>query len=161
MAPRLVDTGSFGAESGEFVGAEMALVHGPFSLQGEYVHSFIDGNDPSVGNPNFWAASIQASYFLTGEHRPYDRSAGTFGRVRPRCNFSKDGSGRGAWELAARLSYLSLNDDNIDGGRLADLTLGVNWYLNPSVRTMWNYVLADPSDGGAISAFMWRFQMAF
>ncbi len=160
LSPRLADTGTFSAEYGDFIGAEAALVHGPLSVQGEYVHSFIEGRSPWIGDPNFWAASVQASYFLTGEHRPYKTSTGTFDRVRPLRNFGKDG-GPGAWELAARVSYLNLNDDGVDGGRLRDLTVGLNWYLNPSVRTMWNYVLADPSDGGDVSAFMWRFQVAF
>jgi phosphate-selective porin OprO/OprP len=160
LAPRIVDTGTFGAESGDFVGAEVAYVNGPFSVQGEYVHSFIDGRGPWVDDPTFSAASIQASYFLTGEHRPYKTSSGTFDRVKPLENFSRAG-GKGAWELAARYSYLDLNDGGVHGGRLTDFTLGVNWYLNPNVRTMWNYVLADPSKGGDISAFMWRFQVAF
>lgn len=160
LAPTLVDTGTFGAEYGDLIGAEAALVCGPFSLQGEYVHSFINGRGRWIGNPRFWAASIQASYFLTGEHRPYKTSSGAFDRVRPNRNFGPDG-GRGAWELAARISYLNLNDDGVDGGRLRDLSLGLNWYLNPSVRTMWNYILADPSEGGDVSAFTWRLQIAF
>ena len=69
------------------------------------------------------------------------------------------------WELAARYSYLTLNDHNIHGGRLVDLTLGVNWYLNPNLRVMWNYVWADAShrfrDGGESNAFQWRIQLAF
>jgi phosphate-selective porin OprO and OprP len=160
LAPRLVDTGDFSAEYGDFIGAEAAWVNGPFSLQGEYVHAFFEGRDVRVGDPSFWAASIQASYFLTGEHRPYKTSSGAFGRVRPLKNFGRDG-GPGAWEVAARYSYLNLNDDGVKGGRLRDLTFGLNWYLNPSVRTMWNYVLANPSAGGDVSAFMWRFQIAF
>ena len=87
-------------------------------------------------------------------------STGAFDRIRPLHNYGKEG-GTGAWELAARLSYLNLNDDGVEGGRLRDLTLGVNWYLNPSVRTMWNYILADPSEGGDLNAFLWRLQVAF
>ena len=113
-----------------------------------------------MGDPRFWAASLQASYFLTGEHRPYKASDGAFTRVKPLKNYSKDG-GQGAWELAARLSYMNLNDGDVSGGRLRDLTLGVNWYLNPNVRTMWNYILADPSEGGDLNAFLWRLQVAF
>lgn len=79
MAPRLADTGSFSAEYGDFIGADAAWVDGPFSLQGEYDHAFIEGRNRWDGNPNCWAASIQASYFLTGEHRPYKTSTGTFG----------------------------------------------------------------------------------
>ena len=150
----------FAAERADLVGIEAAWVHGPFSLQGEYVHNFVQGRSRRFGDPDFWVASIQASYFLTGEHRPYKTSAGVFDRVRPLDPVGKDG-GIGAWELAARYSYLNLNDDNIRGGRLRDFTFGLNWYLNASVRTMWNYIYADQSNGGDVSAFMWRFQIAF
>jgi phosphate-selective porin OprO/OprP len=160
LTPRLVDTGNFSAEYGDFILAEAAWISGPFSLQGEYVHAFIEGRDQRIGDPNFWAASVQASYFLTGEHRPYKTSSGSFNRIKPLSNYDRNG-GTGAWELAARLSYLNLNDDGVEGGRLKDLTLGLNWYLNPNVRTMWNYVFADPSHGGEVNAFMWRFQVAF
>jgi phosphate-selective porin OprO/OprP len=160
LSPRVVDTGAFPAEYGDFVGLEAAWVHGPFSLQGEYVHGFIEGRSRWFGDPKFCAVSVQASYFLTGEHRPYKTSRGTFDRVRPIKNFGKDG-GPGAWELAARYSQLSLSDHRIDGGKLRDVTLGLSWYLNPSVRSMWNYVWADPTDGGDASIFMWRFQVAF
>ncbi len=160
QSPRVVSTGTFPAEYGDFIGTEVALVHGPFSLQGEYVHAFIEGRSRLVGDPRFCAASIQASYFLTGEHRPYSTSKGVFGRVRPLKNYRDDG-GIGAWELAARYSHLDLGDDGVRGGRLRNMTLGLNWYLNPNVRTMWNYVLADASQGGDISAFLWRVQIAF
>lgn len=160
IGPRLVDTRDFAAESGDQIGLEAAYVNGPFSLQGEYAHVFVDGASPRVGNPEFMAATIQASYFLTGEHRPYKTSSGAFDRVRPLKNYTRDG-GPGAWEVAARYSHLDLNDGRVRGGRLNDLTLGVTWYLNPNVKTMWNYVWADPSKGGTINAFLWRFQVAF
>ena len=164
LAPRVVDTGVFSAEYGDIIIAEAAIVDGPLSLQAEYVHALIESRSRFIDDPNFWAASVQASYFLTGEHRPYKTSSGAFDRVRPLCNFTW-GSGGGAWELAARYSYLTLNDHNIHGGRLVDLTLGVNWYLNPNLRIMWNYVWADAShrfrDGVESNAFQWRVQLAF
>ena len=160
LAPNLVDTGTFPAEYGDLIGTEAALVYGPFSLQAEYVHSFIEGRTHFVGDSTFCAASVQASYFLTGEHRPYSTSSAAFDRVRPKENFTPDG-GSGAWELAARYSYLDLNDGPVRGGRLDDFTLGVNWYLNPNARVMWNYVFANPSEGGDANMFQWRFQLAF
>ena len=48
--------------------------------------------------------------------------------------------GGGAWEVVGRWSYLDLNDANIEGGRLNDLTFGVNWYLTPYMRLMANMV---------------------
>jgi phosphate-selective porin len=54
-------------------------------------------------------------------------------------------------ELLARLSYLDLVSGSptltptsptagARAGRQRDLTLGVNWYLNPQTRLMLNYV---------------------
>jgi phosphate-selective porin OprO and OprP len=160
QAPRIVDTRDFQANHGQLLGLEAALVHGPFSIQSELIHACINGESAFVGDPNFWGGYIQASYFLTGEHRPYSKGSGTFGRVRPLRNFREDG-GWGAWEVAGRVSHIDLNDGNIRGGRLNDFTLGLNWYLNPSVRTMWNYVYSDSSDGGDVSIYQARLQIAF
>lgn len=158
--PRLLDTGTFSAEHSDMIGTEAALVLGPFSIQGEYVHAFFNGGSRLTGNPDFYAASVQSSYFLTGEHRPYKMSSGAFTRVRPLRNFREDG-GWGAWEVAGRVSYTNLNDGRIKGGRAINYSLGLNWYLNPNVRTMWNFLYGDPSSGGDINAFLWRFQLAF
>lgn len=159
LAPRIVDTGEFVADSANLLGLEAAWVHGPFSLQGELIKTFIDGESPWIGDPTLFGAYIQASYFLTGEHRPYKMSEGVFDRVRPLANVGE--GGWGAWELAARVSYLDLNDDGVRGNRLMDYTLGLNWYLNPNIRVMWNYVYADPSDGGEVNIFQTRVQIAF
>jgi phosphate-selective porin OprO/OprP len=92
---------------------------------------------------------VFVSYFLTGENRPYNRKLGVFDRVRPYENFFRvrtcDGetqTGRGAWELAYRFSYIDFMDDlTIKGAGIAtDHTFGVNWYLNPYTRLMFNYV---------------------
>lgn len=46
--------------------------------------------------------------------------------------------GHGTWEIAARYSYLNLNDGPIDGGRINDVTLGLNWYLNQYTKMQFN-----------------------
>jgi phosphate-selective porin OprO/OprP len=56
-----------------------------------------------------------------------------------------DGStatGHGAWELAYRFSYINMLDDlTTKGAGLAtDHTFGLNWYLNPFTKVMFNYV---------------------
>ncbi|NOS99152.1 MAG: porin [Phycisphaerales bacterium] len=169
LAPRFVDTGTFPAEYSDTVGAELAWVCGPFSLQGEFMQAFVESRVAS--DPTFWGAYLQASYFLTGEHRPYDRVAGSFKGVKPKKNFGKDGWG--AWEVAVRYSHLDLNDrildfDGVDtsDGELRDFTVGLNWYLNPNARFMWNYVRADVAeddaeDGGEIDIYQMRFQLSF
>jgi phosphate-selective porin OprO/OprP len=157
LAPDFVDTGSIVADSENRFGIEAALVYGPFSLQGEYMGANVDTPDGS--DPSFSGYYAYASYFLTGEHRAYKNSTGTFDRVKPKTNFGKGGTG--AWEVALRYSELDLNDDPITGGELEDITFGLNWYLNPNVRAMLNYVLADLDTVGNADIVQLRFQIDF
>ena len=83
---------------------------------------------PTVGLPRAYA---YAGCFLTGEQRSYDKNNSVFGDVVPNGRVGKDG-GIGAWELAVRYSYLDYNDANVQGGRLSDITAGVNWRWNPT-----------------------------
>ena len=78
-------------------------------------------------------------YFLTGEHRPYDRKAGAIDRVIPKANLTQCG-GFGAWEIAARWSYIDLTDNLIRGGTMQNMTAGVNWYTNSYCKFVFNYI---------------------
>ena len=113
------------------------------------------------GDPQFNGFYAFASYFLTGEHRPYSTSSGTFAGIKPKQNFLDGKGGLGAWEIAARYSQLDLNDEGIDGGKLGDFTFGLNWYLNPNYRVTFNYVFADLKDVGDTHILGMRFQVAF
>ncbi|MGD2174750.1 MAG: porin [Candidatus Brocadiaceae bacterium] len=164
---RWAETSSFEADDVWLGGLEAALVHGPFSVQGEYIMASADSE--AMCDPTLDGFYVFASYFLTGEHRPYKTSSGSFSRVKPNTNFDGKG-GWGAWELAARYSNVDLNDADItDAGELDNVTLGLNWYLNPNMRVMWNYVhasldeadLGDGGDSGDGNAFMMRFQVDF
>jgi len=146
-AGRLIDTGSFRADDVLLLGLENAYVFGPLAVQAEYIRSYVDVNSPATStqfrNVHFDGYYAQASYFLTGEHRPYKKEDGYFGRVKPKKSFSLKGGGLGAWELAARYSHANLDDDTIRGGTEDNVTLGLNWYWNPAVRIMVNYVMAN------------------
>lgn len=118
-------------------GIEAMLVNGPFSIQSEVMAAVVDS---SVAEPvTFGGAYAQVGYFLTGEHRPYDRASGAIDRVMPRCNF-KPGEGIGAWEIAGRWSYIDLTDGSIVGGTMQDMTIGLNWYVNPYCKCVFNYI---------------------
>ncbi|MCI0591557.1 MAG: porin, partial [Gammaproteobacteria bacterium] len=146
---RLVDTGTFDASSFTNAGAELAGAYGPWSVQGEYIGTWVDqaGSDPNV---YFWGWYTQGSWFLTGESRPYNFSSGIWENVKPKQNFSW-GDGWGAWEAAFRYSYLDLSDQDIDGGKQDDVTLGLNWYLNPNIRFMWNLIKVLDVKGGSFN----------
>ncbi|MGV8075370.1 MAG: OprO/OprP family phosphate-selective porin [Syntrophobacteraceae bacterium] len=172
---RLVDTGSAGipVNDVDLIGGETAIVLGPFSFQGEYIHSFLNLNADDadlIDDPDFYGFYVSAGYFITGESRPYNKGEGIFGRVKPLVNFHPTKGGCGAWEVALRYSYLNLNSGDIHGGREKDLTAGVNWYLNPNTRVMFNYVRAmldrnvdsAKSDiDGSANIFEGRFQVDF
>lgn len=159
----LIDTGEFNVDSLNVYGAESAVVLGPFSFQGEYIFSDVDAT--RFRDAEFDGYYLTAGYFLTGENRPY--KGGHFDQVIPFRNFTKDG-GWGAWELAFRYSFLDL-DDTPDpgalGGELHDYTAALNWYLNPNLRVMFNYVHAEadgaqPDDLSA-DIFQSRFELSF
>lgn len=144
--PFFVNTGSIGVNAYNVLGTEILVVDGPFSFQSEAMVNFVDqtGSSPLAVLPGAYA---QIGYFLTGEHRPYDRKAGAIDRVIPSrnmkfCGDNGNGYGCGAWELAGRVSYLDLNDENIRGGTLTDTTVGLNWYLNPYLKCVFNWVHA-------------------
>ena len=158
-----VNTGQFFTEAADLFGYEAALVRGPLSVQGELFQMF--ANAESVGDPGFWGFYVYGSYFFTGEHWPYDRSKGIFKGVIPEKPFHLTQGGWGALEAALRFSYVDLNSRSIQGGKEANLTAGVNWYLNGNTRVMFNYIHArvmdrnePPIDGGKANIFQVRFQ---
>lgn len=154
-----VDTADIMAEGVDIIGPELAMVYGPFSFQGEYMQGFVDVEHGD--NPDFSGYYLQTSYFLTGEHRNYKRSSGAFGRVKPNQNFNLEEGGWGAWEAALRYSNIDLDDEGIDGGELEDVTVGLNWYLYPNLRMMFNYIYSDLEDVGDTNIFQSRFQIDF
>lgn len=156
---RFVDTGVFDGNDGHTIGAEAAAVFGPFSVQGEYMRSFVDSS--VADDPEFSGYYVFASWFVTGESRNYKVGEGAFDRVKVKKTFLTDAGGFGAWELAARYSFIDLDDEGATGGELADVTAGVNWYLNPNTRLMFNYVRADLDKVSETDAFVMRTQIDF
>lgn len=145
LAPDLIDTKDINANGMGEVGAEAAYVDGPFSMQGEFIDSLV-GED-SGNTLNFYGAYVYASWFLTGESRPYDHRKGCFQRLIPLNDFGfGKGGGWGAVQVGARASYTDLTDDDVHGGRMALAMAELNWYLHSHVRWMFN------AGGGNISA---------
>ncbi len=158
FAPRLVDTGTFDAHYGNYFSLELGANLGSLNLQAEQKLVFVDGNDEV-----FPGTHAQVSYFLTGEQRPYNKGRGAFhGRLRPlHPLLIGDAPGIGAWEIAARVSYLDLSDGSVNGGSLFDYTFGVNWYLNAYTRFMSNLVQSHRGGVGDVTALTFRLMVDF
>ena len=158
LANTFINTGSISGDRMKLLGLEAAWVNGPLSLQSEYITA--DAGRFSGSDVSFDGYYVQGSYFLTGEYRKYKTSEAAFSRVKPKNNYSY-GGGSGAWEVKVRFSELDLNDGNITGGKLNDFTAGLNWYLNPNTRIMWDWVHADRDNIGQANMLMMRLQFDF
>lgn len=142
------------------VNPEFVVQNGPWILQAEYTGTQVQGIRNVLRTPvafkgkapnTYYAQGAYAEllYFLTGEHRDYNRKLPGFGRVVPINNAffvqGHDGARQinwGAWQIGARYSWLDLNDAGVFGGQIHSLTLGLNWFLNPNAKIQWNYELA-------------------
>ena len=154
--PFFVNTGNMGVSTYNVLGTELLWVEGPFSLQSEAMVTFANQVNDRIDTVNFgtgdstvmfYGAYASVGYFLTGEHRPYDRATGQIDRIKPFHDFGpwKGDRGWGAWEVAGRWSLINLNDDNIRGGQMTDYTAALNWYLNPNWKICLNYIHSRPN----------------
>lgn len=151
-----VPTVSIPANQYQLYNLQSALVLGPLSFQAEWSGTRVEQIGRGPVSLNGWY--VLASYFLTGEHRSYNREFGTFSEQSVRRPFvCTDGptaiaQGLGAWELTARLAYLDFDNSNLPPGpnglpvgtRTTTITLGLNWYLNDNVRIMVDWGHAIP-----------------
>ena len=175
---RFVDTGSFAAHGDQLLGLEASAIFKGLYVSGEAqwlrsdayaagdrasgLDSFTGGNLAvvSAGNPGFFGAYGEIGYFLTGETRGYKRGDGTWARTKVLNPVTKGGSG--AFQLAARVDHVDLDDDALKAGPINNFTTGIaspaavsgrlarggsqtgyllalNWYPMDYVRFMVNY----------------------
>ena len=114
-------------------GAEVIGVWGPFHAVGEFVAWDVDDPD---GEADLYAWAVDASWFFTGESMKYKQ--GAFSGISPHKPLGK--GGWGAWQIAARIESMDLNDGlDIDGGEADVFTVGLNWYPVKNVRFMANW----------------------
>jgi len=115
---------------------EAARQIGPFMLEGEYTNVFVHSVGNRLGTLRFDGWNIQTRYLLTGESHAYNVRDGNFGSINPVASY-------GALELAARYDFIQLNDKNIRGGSEHNVTVGLNWFINKTVRLSANYIRAS------------------
>ncbi|HVX39202.1 MAG TPA: porin [Gemmatimonadaceae bacterium] len=118
-----------------YLNGEFATVYGPASLQAEYTQVDVH-RLTGLPTPRFNGGYAFVSFFLTGETRPYLVQEGEFDRVFPKRAI-------GAFEVAARVSKMDLNDlrtgVNILGGNATNYTVGLNWHINANFKWMLDY----------------------
>jgi phosphate-selective porin OprO/OprP len=169
---KVLDTGHISNINNiKMVGLEASGLYGPFTVGGEYTHTWLDRENGSANNDlTFDGWYGEAAWTITGESRKY--KTGKFYKVEPNKNFSFKNGGWGAWEVATRYAEADLNDGNVLGGKMSNLTVALNWYVNNNIRFMADYnkvleIQGSPLttvSGGkpdSLDMFMVRGQLAF
>jgi phosphate-selective porin OprO and OprP len=142
----LVDTGRIDARAIDRIGAEFAWAHGAFRTQAEYMTTHVERW--IGGDVNFQGGYIQGAWVINGKSPRYAIDAdtatevGVFKRVQPESAQRLSRGGFGVFEVAARYSAIDLTSGDIQGGFQQDVTLGLNWYPEPFIRVMGNYIHA-------------------
>ena len=119
VADSYVDTGEFPASGATHIGFEVQYADGPWSILAEHATAFVHSD--ATDNPRFRGSYVIGSWFVTGESRPYDRTAGVVRRVVPKGRW-------GAVELTTRFARVDLDDGLVQGGRYNRLEVGANWW---------------------------------
>ena len=175
--PFLYNTGALFFTNANLVNAELAGVFNSFHCQAEATYAYLDFAGNHVTVPAVYA---QAGYLLTGEIRPYNRKAGVLGRIKPLDPWSRCG-GWGAWEVAARYSYMDTNPivpfqplpiaaaqpggPLIPwGGAVNNYSSVVNCYLNNYTKFQFEYIYTRCNRGGIdsnLNSIVMRAQVDF
>ena len=117
-------------------GLEAAGAFGPLFFQGEYVNATFGqplGRDQDVVT---WY--LQGSWLINGGHKGYKSATGVFAAPKV--------ADKGLWELTAR--YDTIENKDIADREATSVILGVNYYVNPNLRFMFNYTQGDNEVNG-------------
>lgn len=145
---------------------------GPFGLLTEYVTSSQEVRRGDVlADLESTAWQVAASWVIAGGEPTYKA-------VSPKQPFDLEAHTWGAFELAARISRLEVDDDAFplfanpasSASAAESLGLGINWYLNRNLRVALNYEITEFEGGAATGdrpdredekVLLSRFQISF
>ena len=138
-----------GGDSVNVIGVEAAGSFGPLFFQGEYATA--DFARPVGGDQEVETWYVQGAWVING-HRAYKPATGVFGAPKY--------VDRGIWELTARYDHIENKD--ILNREANSMILGVNYYLNPAMRIMFNYTRGEnEANGDETGQYAIRTQYAF
>jgi phosphate-selective porin OprO/OprP len=114
----------------DVMAVEAAGSFGPAFFQAEYA-------DATYGQPlgrdqDITTYYVQGSFMLNGGHKAYKGATGVFGSPKV--------ADKGLWELTGRYDYVENETLNRE---VTSWILGVNYYVNPNLRFMFNYTQGD------------------
>lgn len=132
---------------------ELIFLYDKWYFQGQYFLSHL--NRFGFENYNARGAYAQAGYMIIGAKHNYNSKTGMIVNPAPK-----------SLEALVRYDVLDLNDGIVRGGRLSDITVGMNYFFNKYVAAKINYtylMVADSAPRGKdnLGVFQARLQFSF
>ncbi|HZF98112.1 MAG TPA: porin [Pseudoxanthomonas sp.] len=112
-------------------GLEAAGSFGPLFFQSEYANATFE--QPLTADQDVQTWYVQGAWLLNGGHRVYKSGTGVFGAPKV--------ADKGLWELTARYDFIENQD--IANREVTSWILGMNYYVNPNLRFMFNYTKGE------------------
>jgi phosphate-selective porin OprO and OprP len=149
-AQTIATTTGLSGDTVNTIGLEAAGAFGPLFFQSEYARATF--GQPLAGDQDVDTFYVMGSWMLNGGHKPYKAGNGVFG--------SPKATDKGLWELTAR--YDTIENKDIAGLDVSSWILGLNYYINPNVRVMFNYTKGDNEfTGDETGQYALRTQLSF
>ena len=114
----------------DVMAVEAAGSFGPAFFQAEYADATF--GQPLGRDQDVTTYYVQGSFMLNGGHKPYKGATGVFGSPKV--------ADKGLWELTGRYDYVENETLNRE---VTSWILGVNYYVNPNLRFMFNFTQGD------------------
>ena len=115
---------------------EAAGSFGPVFFQSEYVNANFGA--PLGKDQDIRTFYVEGGWLLNGGHKVYKPALGVFGAPKV--------GDDGLWELTAR--YDTIENKDILNREASSFVLGVNYYVNPNLRFMFNYTQGHNKTNG-------------
>lgn len=133
---------------------ELILLYNKWYFQTQYFQAHVN-RTAAVDNYNAKGWYAQAGYMILGAKHNYNPVTGMIVNPAPK-----------SLELLCRYNAVNLNDAGIRGGRMSDITLGLNYFLNRYIAVKLNYTHmmvgnSSPMGGNDFDLVQARLQFSF
>lgn len=133
---------------------ELILLYNKWYFQSQYFMAHVN-RSKEVENYNGKGWYAQAGYMIIGAKHNYNAATGMIVNPAPK-----------SLELLCRYNNVNLNDAGIRGGRMSDVTVGMNYFINKYVAAKINYSHmmignSSPMGGDDFGLIQARLQLSF
>lgn len=118
---------------------EAIFLYNKWYAEGHYLLAHVN----RAGLPNYNAEGwyVQGGYMIIGEKQNYDARSGMIKNPAPK-----------SLEVLCRYNRTNLNDGEIVGGKMSDVTVGANYFINKYIVAKINYVRVMVDDSALAGA---------